>query len=240
MSKPEMLRRIRLGDIKRLLLDRYGPTLPDDDAGRDDLFELLLCTSLRPASATRIMRNVIEVYAPWMTEREAEAVIQQVERIPPELRRRKAEYLGERFRLINDERERLAIRTIRPCDLTDEEIKERRKARKRQRQKREAERRRRRLGQRSRTAYLASSLSSTKPWLKEGISRRTWERRRKKMTQPVTQLRRSINSYKGSDTLASPEQGASQQGRASHSSRVDNTGNEREVRRGEVRRRYGH
>jgi hypothetical protein len=193
MTKPEMLRRIRLGDIKRLLLHRYGPTLPDDDVGRDDLFELLLCTSLRPDSAIRIMRNVIEVYAPWMTEQEAEAMIQQVERIPPELRRRKAEYLGERFRLINDERERLAIRTIRPCDLTDEEVKKRRKARKRQRQRREAELKRRRQGQRSRTAYLASSLSRTKPWLKEGISRASWYRRQK-MRQPVRQVRRSINS----------------------------------------------
>jgi hypothetical protein len=189
MTKPEMLRRLRLGEIKRYLGDRYGHTLPDDDAGRDDLFELLLCTSLRPDSASRVMRNVIEIYAPWMTEQEAEGFIQQVERIPPKLRRRKAEYLGQRFNLTNGQRERLAIRTIRPCDLTDEQLKDRRKARRNERMKRK----RLREGRKNRADYLTSSLSRTKPWLKEGISRRTWERRRR-LTQPVSQVCVHINS----------------------------------------------
>jgi hypothetical protein len=66
-TDPEVLRRLRLGDLRRLLRHRYGPTLPDDDAGRDDLFELLLPVSLRPQSPSLVMRNVIETWAPWMT-----------------------------------------------------------------------------------------------------------------------------------------------------------------------------
>jgi len=44
----EPLRKLRLGDLRKLLRDRNGPILPDDDAGRDYLHELLLPISLGP------------------------------------------------------------------------------------------------------------------------------------------------------------------------------------------------
>jgi hypothetical protein len=40
-SKAEMIRRLRLGDLKRVLQGHYGHTLSEDDAGCEDL-ELLL------------------------------------------------------------------------------------------------------------------------------------------------------------------------------------------------------
>ena len=41
-TDPELLfQTTALGNIKCLLRHRYGHTLPDDDAGREDLFELL-------------------------------------------------------------------------------------------------------------------------------------------------------------------------------------------------------
>jgi len=43
-SHAEMLRRLRLGNLRTLFRHRYGPTLPDDDAGRAELRELLLPT----------------------------------------------------------------------------------------------------------------------------------------------------------------------------------------------------
>jgi hypothetical protein len=48
MRKQEIIRRVRLGHLKRLLRQRYGFELPDDDAGREDL-ELVLCL---PATRT--------------------------------------------------------------------------------------------------------------------------------------------------------------------------------------------
>jgi uncharacterized protein YdaT len=56
-SKDENLRRQRLGDLRRLIEDRCGPILPDDDAGRDYLRELLLPISL---SITRRIKALIE------------------------------------------------------------------------------------------------------------------------------------------------------------------------------------
>jgi len=47
-AKSEMIRRLRLGDLRRLLRDRNGAVLPDDDAGREYLLELLLPISVGP------------------------------------------------------------------------------------------------------------------------------------------------------------------------------------------------
>jgi hypothetical protein len=43
-----MMRRLRLGKLRKLFRDRYGPTLADDDAGREDQHELLLPISIGP------------------------------------------------------------------------------------------------------------------------------------------------------------------------------------------------
>lgn len=59
---------------------------------------------------------------------------------------------------------------FKPVDMTDEQLVEHRRRKKN-------ERRRSRRG-RTRAEYLAECLSTTKPWEAEGISRRTWERRR--------------------------------------------------------------
>jgi hypothetical protein len=95
----ETLRRLRLGDIRRLLRSRYGHTLPDDDAGREDLIELLLQVSLRNSDAAKIMRNTIQVWAPWMDEAEAASFIQLVELMPVSQRWRTSAELGKRFRV---------------------------------------------------------------------------------------------------------------------------------------------
>src|SRR5262245_47370976 len=210
---PEVLRRLRVGDLKRFLRYRYGPTLPDDDAGRDDLNELLLPVSLMPKSPALVMRNMIETWAPWMAAEEAYSVVQQIERTPPRLRNRTAKDLGRRLNVTNAEREHLKLRTIAPADMTDEQWSEWRKQKKRQCERLRLQRKRRQAGIRSRTIYLANSLSTQKPWQIQGISRRTWYRRRtSNLAQPVAQVVRPINSYQYKQQTCATEQGESQQG----------------------------
>ena len=69
-AKSETMRRLRLGDVQKVLRWRYGPELPDDDAGRDDLHELFLPGSLGQGD-WRKMKNAIEIWAPWMDAGEA-------------------------------------------------------------------------------------------------------------------------------------------------------------------------
>jgi hypothetical protein len=53
------MRRLRLGDLRKLLRARCGHTLPDNDAGREYLWELLLPTSLAPGK--RAVRTALLV-----------------------------------------------------------------------------------------------------------------------------------------------------------------------------------
>jgi hypothetical protein len=103
-----------------------------------------------------------------------------------------AKELGKRLGLTNAEREELKLRPFLPIDKTEEEIAEQAKARERERRARK----RREKGVRTREAYFAELASRPKPWIAEGISRRTWERRRKvnlDMTECVSADQRSVS-----------------------------------------------
>jgi hypothetical protein len=127
LSKDERMRRLRLGDLRRLVGDRCrGAILPDDDAGREYLKELLLPISLGPNEAVKRaraievwgpanrMRREIELWAPWMTDDEAQTLIDEINLMPPWQRKPKARTLGERLQVPYGERARLGLRTIWP------------------------------------------------------------------------------------------------------------------------------
>jgi hypothetical protein len=212
-EKDEIIRRLRLGDLRKLLRSRCGHTLPDDDAGREYLYELLLPISLGPKAATLKMTNAVEVHAPWMGHDEAEQLIDQINRTPIRERKPTGRKIGQRLRVTNEERELWKLWTIAPCDMTGEQLKEHRKAKKRARDR--ARNRRRRQGLQRRKVYLAAnSLSRTKPWEADGISRPTWYRRRgngrETSLSPIargreTSLSPTKASLRLSDTPVSPE-----------------------------------
>lgn len=173
VSKAETIRRLRLGDLQRVLRARYGVTLPDDDAGRDDLYEMLLTISLGEGH-DRKMKNAIEVWAPWMSADEARNVIDSVNRTPDYLRKTTARKMGEKLNLQNWERETLGLRTIAPVDMTPEQLGAQRKTKDRARKWRA----RRAARKQPREVYLAAnSISRQKPWTVKGVSRATWYRR---------------------------------------------------------------
>src|SRR5262249_34991638 len=76
------------------------------------------------------------------------------------------------------DRQRLGIFTIGAIDKTKRQRAIERLERKREYARMRAEAKRRERGGVSRKGYLTASLSQTGPWEAEGISRRTWERRR--------------------------------------------------------------
>jgi hypothetical protein len=172
-EKREMRRRVRLGDLRRLLRARCGPILPDDDAGREYLHELLLPISVGPYANIK-MANAIEIWAPWMPQEEAQSLIDRTlisQRMPT------ARQLGERMGLTNAERERLRLKTIAACDLTLEQALQWRKAKRRARM--------RRLRRLRGAMPQATSTNRLRPWEREGISRATWYRRRETDSCPV-------------------------------------------------------
>lgn len=85
--------------------------------------------------------------------------------------------LGDLLQVTAAEREAFRLRTIDACD----ESREARKARQAEANKvRDAERKRAKRGRTPWPIYKAQSLTAQRPWEAEGISRRTWERHRKR------------------------------------------------------------
>ena len=121
---------LRIRELDRLFTARYGHTLPNDDAGRDDIVlmahHLVRCTG-EPA---RRVRNWVELRAPWMTSDVAAEIIRSVMANPLNWG---ADTLAQRLGVTEAERRRLLIRTIGAIDMTKEERKKARRLRQRQR-----------------------------------------------------------------------------------------------------------
>lgn len=93
----------------------------------------------------------------------------------PSYRLMKAGKAGERLGLTLDEVTDLKIRTMWPVDETAAQRAVRRSEAKR---KADRERARAKRGREPRAAFLAKALTASRPWEADGVSRRTWERRR--------------------------------------------------------------
>ena len=195
-TRTERLRRLRLGNLRRLFRHRYGPVLPDDDAGRADLYELLLPISIGPHADIK-MPKAIEVWAPWMKQDEAGALIDQINRTPIWEHKPSGAELGRRLRLTNAERQWFKLWTIRPHNMGKEELAAQRRTKDRERKRRQ----RRQRGGSSRIAYLAQSKSRQKPWEKQGISRRTWYRRQSQIGTGLGTGPSALKLVKAEDVL---------------------------------------
>jgi hypothetical protein len=173
-GKWEVLRRLRYGDVLKLIRFRYGANPPDDDAARPDVMELLFLASMAPTGWEEKVRHAIELYAPWMPTDEVESFIQHLSVTPHYQKLRTAEELGRVLNLTNADRERLKLWRIKPVDMTDEELAKQSKDRERNRRTAK----RRLAGIPTRETRRVQFESSQKPWEALGIHRRTWERRR--------------------------------------------------------------
>lgn len=174
---PMQLIALRLNDLATLFRSRYGYTLPDDDAGRDDARIALNHLACLPHPMPAIKRW-LEVWAPWMTLAEQREISAPIIANPL---RWKADALAWRLRLTKEQRTMLGITTIGAIDESRAERIKRRKQRDRDR-KRNA---RRAKGIKPRKAYEGQSVTRAQPWKAEGISRATWYRRQRE-TGPAT------------------------------------------------------
>lgn len=161
---------LRLNDLARLFRSRYGITLPNDDAGKDDLLVAVHHLACLPRPRQAIM-HWLELWAPWMPVAEASKLAAEVIANP---QRWKADALAWRLRLTMEQRTMLGITTIGSIDVNKSARTKLRKQRDRQRQANQ----RRTKGIKPRKIYEQQSIAQTKPWEAQGISRATWYRRR--------------------------------------------------------------
>jgi hypothetical protein len=106
-----------------------------------------------------------------ITEEQAEQIIEEADARP---KIRKADALGRWLRLSDAMRTFLKICMIGSFDIS----KRQRALRRKERNRASKEMKRRVAGSKSRVEFLATAKSQCQPWKTEGISRRTWYRRR--------------------------------------------------------------
>src|SRR5262245_6456292 len=159
------MHRVRLGHVRKLLQSRYGPLVPNDDAGMEDLRILLHVKArrYRPRHRAQALIKEIELVAPWMNDAGKQGIAAEIAAEPMTL---KSDTLGRMLNLDWRTRERLRIWQIGAEDMNAEARKERRRLRHRERMRQA----RRDQGAKPRAQYEATSLSQTKPWDEEGIS----------------------------------------------------------------------
>src|SRR4051794_15050308 len=120
------------------------------------------------------MREWAARWMPWATVAEVKEMECQA------ARRRSAMTADGVARLLyvsHAERERLGLKTIGACDVAKQQRLQMVADKKRERDRKRAAEKRKAAGAKSRNSYQCQSLSRSKPWEAEGMSRRTWYRR---------------------------------------------------------------
>ncbi len=203
--------RKRLREIEQIIADRYGvlPDTDDADAFLDPVaschFDMFWRRKRRPPNFDELLDRLNL----WCDGRARDVSFKLRRDAAREaLRRRRLESADEcavRLRLSYEERTRLRITTIGAYDADKKERERRRRLRKLVRDRRRAIRKRSERGAVPRAVYLANCLSVARPWSHEGISRRTWERRRQRPPRGVVASPSPISSdFRAGDTPETP------------------------------------
>jgi len=173
----------RLCESERLIKGRHG-VVPDTDDAALYLVPVAQCLrrlcEQRPGPRAPTLRDRMQRwalrFAPDVPERVLDdAVDAAMQRDVID----KADVIAARWRVSYDERQRFKLRTIGAYDVDKAGRGRRAAARRRERDREHVRAKRRAGGKIERAVYLAGSLSAARPWEAEGISRRTWYRRRK-------------------------------------------------------------
>lgn len=162
---------IRMRELERLFAFRYGPTMADDDSGRDDAL-VMAHHIAQLGMPERHIPAWLAIWAPWMSKAECAALVAAVLRKPM---RWTADALAARVGLDAATREALMITTIGSFDADKDD----RIAKRKQRDKEGHRARRRKSGAISRAEYETGSAARAEPWQAVGMSRRSWYRKGK-------------------------------------------------------------
>ena len=177
--------RLRRKQLRALILDRHGMQVPTGRAGLPFLLTIAECCgdellhTGKKVTAAAIAEDLAIWCAIWAPRAKHADIDEAADRaanlegwLPYD------DHIGVRHRVTYAVRERLGLNAIGCFDIGIEEREDIALERKRERERKRSAAKRAAQGCRPRAQYLAQSLSSLKPWETEGISRRTWERRR--------------------------------------------------------------
>lgn len=161
----------RIADLSRLVLARWGGAVPNGSRN--------LITHLVAVHAAHLRGDTLDCVRAWCAKwcpTIAQGEIVRAVRCAERKRYRyRARTLGDRLQLTSEERRRACITTIQASDLTPEDTERNRRAHEVLRA------RRRRVAAGATPRHM--SQAQTKPWELQGMSERTWRRRRAERLQ---------------------------------------------------------
>lgn len=171
-SSSRILASTRVSDLTTLFGHRYGRNgqLPEGDEGYQAA-RVMVHHIGRLKHGQRRMSDWLLRCAPWMSPREHERLLSEVEECPLKW---SADKLAWKLRVTQLERDNLGITTIGAIDMPKAERIKRRAQAKRDRMRAI----RRAKGAMSRAEYR-EAVRSAKPWEAEGLSRASWYRKRR-------------------------------------------------------------
>jgi hypothetical protein len=176
----------RLREIERIIADRYGQVADTDDADlilsqvASCLFVMLWKRNHAKPTYDEILDRLRFWCERWAPDVSLTLISQSAKDANHRRRIDSADDCARALRLSYADRTRLCITTIGAYDVNRRQRKQLARDRKRARDREQAAKKRAERGALPRAQYCKASLSATRPWQDLGISRRTWERRRRK------------------------------------------------------------
>jgi hypothetical protein len=186
---------MRTREITCWFRHRYGDSLPDDDAGREDL--ALFVNYLVQISRTNPINATVRearAWAPWLTETQARGIAERAIRQPIKL---KADTLAAKLGVTDALRVALGFTTIGACDLTRAE----RDKAKKQRHAAAQRDRRRRNGAVPRAQYLDQAKVLRAEAAALGV---TYDALRKRKRRALSQVRADRKCFTAVHALGTP------------------------------------
>jgi hypothetical protein len=163
-----VVRAKQIAHLRKIFEGRHGDHLTDTETERKHLLALLRVMAAIPRIRTATLVKEVQRWAPWISNGDRSDLIDTAKRTP---RVHRKEALGCIVGLVDAERQKFKAWSIWPIDLSRAESKLRTKEYDLQ----YSAERRRAAGARPQS----ESLSRTKPWVEEGISRTEWYNQRK-------------------------------------------------------------
>ena len=168
----------RLRELEKIITHRHGLVIPQtEDADIYVDFAAMLLLVIDREAVETALPEWCKRWAPWADKKFIEAAL--YERLKQRYEMPCADTLGKMLHLSYQERSFLDVRTIGSHDVDRKGRAKLQAQKRRERDKARKAKQRRGKGSVVREDYLARSLSRQTPWLKEGISRSAWYRRRR-------------------------------------------------------------
>lgn len=169
------LEMMRLREIEAVIRHRHIRGIPDPDGTDDKDFCMAYIYAVAATPRSQSVVDWAKTWAPWVS---GEEILEMVYACRGRKYMLGAEAIAKMLHVTMKERAALCLKTIGACDVSEDERKTVSKHIKRERDRIRQQENRQAKGVVSRQSYEAASAENIKPWEAEGVSRRTWYRRR--------------------------------------------------------------